>query len=225
MEPKICVLIPSFNEARTIGAIVAELKIRGMSVFVVDDGSADDTAAVASSAGATVIRQGRNKGKGAALREGIRQILAKDFDGVVLMDGDGQHDIGEIDKFLKKAKDTGADMVIGNRMADSNGMPAIRVMTNRFMSWLISAVSGRKVPDTQCGFRFLRRSVLEAVKLESSRFQIESEMIILAARKCFKIESVPIVTIYQDEKSRINPFIDTMRFIWFILKMGFKPKT
>lgn len=215
---KLCVLIPSYNESKTIGRIVKGLRILGLAVYVIDDGSADNTAQIAREEGAVVVTHVTNKGKGASLREGFGHILKEHFDAVLIMDADGQHDIKDVDSFVKMSERTNADMVIGNRMSDTNTMPYIRVCTNRFMSKLLSWMCGQYVPDSQCGFRLIKRQVLERVKLESSKYEIESELIIKAARAGFRIESVPIKTVYQGENSRINPILDTLRFIRFMLR-------
>ena len=110
---KNCILIPSYNEARTIGVITKELKARGLEVYVVDDGSTDETAGIALSQGAVVIAHDKNKGKGASLIEGFDRILKEDFDAILVMDGDGQHATGDVDNFFNKMAETGADIVIG----------------------------------------------------------------------------------------------------------------
>jgi len=86
------------------------------------------------------------------------------------------------------------------------------------MSYLISRMCGHDIPDTQCGFRLIKRAVLESVKLSSANYEIESELLLKAAKKGFKIESVPVKTIYENESSRINPFVDTIRFIIFLIR-------
>jgi glycosyltransferase involved in cell wall biosynthesis len=217
-----CVLIPSYNEARTIGAITKELKRRGLTVYVVDDGSTDDTAGIAAEHGAMVIKHDRNKGKGASLIEGFGRVLKDNFDAVLIMDGDGQHAIDDVDNFFRKMAETGADIVIGNRMTDTAAMPFARKVTNRIMSRVISKMCRQTIPDTQCGFKLVKRNVLEGIKFEFSNFEIESEILIKAARMGFKIESVPVKTVYMDEKSKIKPIFDTMRFISFLIKMAGK---
>ena len=221
MKQNLSVLIPSFNEARTIGHIVADLVHKGFVVYVVDDGSSDDTANLASQEGAVVVKHRKNMGKGASLREGFRHIVKKGFDAVIIMDGDGQHLASDIGNFIDKMGATGADIVIGNRMLDVSSMPEERKYTNRFMSYLISLISGQRIPDSQCGYRLIKTEVLKKVRLEASNYEIESEMIIRSSRAGFKIESVPIKTIYMSEKSRINPMVDTMRFIAFVIKILF----
>ncbi len=215
----ICVLIPSYNEAKTIDAVVKAVRARGLTVYVVDDGSSDNTASLAESAGAMVIRHEKNMGKGASLREGFKRLLKGPCDAVIVMDGDNQHEAGSIPDFVREMEDRGADMVIGNRMLDTGSMPYVRISTNRFMSSLLSKICGQSIPDTQCGYKLITRRVLENITLDSSNFEIESELIVKAGRKGFKITSVPIRAIYQDEKSKINPVLDTLRFMAFIFKL------
>ncbi|MDD5496210.1 MAG: glycosyltransferase family 2 protein [Candidatus Omnitrophica bacterium] len=219
MMKNLCALIPSYNEAKTIGGIVKGLAAKGITSYIIDDGSNDDTAAVAASEGAIVLRHDKNEGKGAALRDGFTAILKENFDAVLIMDGDGQHSLDDVDSFLKKMEDAGADIIIGNRMRDRTGMPFVRVATNLFMSYLISRLARVPIPDTQCGYRLLKRDVLKRINLETSNFEIESEMIIKAAKEGFKIESVPISSLYRDERSRINPVIDTIRFFRLLLRI------
>ena len=218
MEKEICVLIPSYNEARTIAAVITKLKGRGFIIYVVDDGSTDATASIARAEGAVVVQHKANKGKGAALREGFSHILKRGFDRILVMDGDDQHSSGDIDTFINTMDETGADMVIGNRMADTTLMPKSRIIVNHLMSSIISLVAGVKVPDTQCGFRLVKVSALQGLKLTSSNYEIESELTLEAAKKKLKIVSVPIKTVYQGEASRINPFVDTWRFIVFMFR-------
>jgi glycosyltransferase involved in cell wall biosynthesis len=217
---KNCVLIPSYNEAKAIGAITKELKSRALAVYVVDDGSTDNTAGIAAEEGAVVIVHDKNRGKGASLIEGFGRILKEGFDAVLVMDGDGQHATDDVDNFFKKMAETGADIVIGNRMLDTASMPFTRKITNRIMSRVVSKMCGRDIPDTQCGFKLIKRNVLESIKFESSNFEIESEILLKAARKGFKIESVPVRTVYRDETSKIKPIFDTIRFLSFLIRMA-----
>jgi glycosyltransferase involved in cell wall biosynthesis len=215
---KVWALIPAYNEAKSIQPLIAELQHQGLSVLVIDDGSSDGTYRIASQTADKVIRNAGNMGKGRSLKEGIKYLLAHEqADYFLIMDGDGQHSPQDIEKFLEAAA-RGASFVVGNRMANPSGMPPVRVITNRFMSWLISRISAQYVPDTQCGFRLIKREVLEAVHIQTSKFEVESEILLQAARNQVKIESVPIRSIYSKEtKSKINPVIDTIRFIRFLL--------
>lgn len=227
MGPKIgntIVVIPSYNEAKTIGSIVRNITEMGMSVLVVDDGSTDATERAALDNGAMVIRHKRNLGKGSSVRQGIDYVSQKTrFEWVVLMDGDGQHHTEDIMALMSGARDGEADMVTGNRMQYTENMPTLRYLTNRFTSFVVSKMCRQTIPDTQCGFRIVRASALEQLRLESSRYDIESEMLIKAARQGFKIKSVSVRTIYGDEQSQINPVRDTIRFFYLVLRYQFGP--
>jgi glycosyltransferase involved in cell wall biosynthesis len=216
---KTCVIIPTYNESSTIAGLIKQVRNLKLGLVVVDDGSNDDTVAIAEKNGATVIRNKQNQGKGSALASGFKYCLNNDFDAAITMDGDGQHlpeDIPEFINLAAKKEDIG--IIIGNRMADRRNMPFIRVLTNKFMSWLLSRIIKQRISDSQCGFRLIKRKVLEKLSLKTHKFEIESEMIIEAARIGARIESIPIQTVYLKERSHINPFVDTIRFFRFILK-------
>lgn len=216
---KTCVLIPSYNEEKTIGNIVKDVHNLGFDVFVVDDGSTDDTEKIANEAGAIVLRHRKNEGKGFALRNGFNYILNLDYDAIITMDGDGQHSVKDIQEFITAAQtNTAIGVIVGNRMFNIKDMPFIRILTNIFMSFIISIFCRQEVSDTQCGFRLVKRVVLENIRLLTSNFEIESEMLIRASRLGYKISSIPIETIYQVKSSKISPIIDTFRFIKFMLK-------
>lgn len=218
-----CILIPSYNEERTIGGIVKKLKERKFAVYVVDDGSSDTTALIAAEEGAIVIKCEKNMGKGAAMRVGFDRIVGEDkFESIIIMDGDDQHEVDDVDCMIKKAQESGADLVVGDRMQDTSQMPIIRIATNRFMSWLLSLMTGRNIPDTQCGFRLVKTELLKKIELRSSNYDIDSEMILRAAKAGFKIDSASVRTVYKNEKSRINPFVDTLRFIRLLILNAFR---
>jgi len=213
---KICVVIPTYNEARTIEALVREVRFFCPDIVVVDDGSTDDTARLAKQAGAVVLANARNVGKGASLLKGIQYCLAGQFDAALFMDGDGQHRPEDIGAFLAAAVQSQAGIIVGNRMQNNKHMPLVRCLTNQVMSGVISTVCWQHIPDSQCGFRLVRRNVLESIQLRTVKFEIESEFLIKAARKGFLILSVPIQTVYAGEHSHINPLADTIRFLKFI---------
>ncbi|MCK5179213.1 MAG: hypothetical protein KAR32_06750, partial [Candidatus Omnitrophica bacterium] len=102
--------------------------------------------------------------------------------------------------------------------ANSKGMPFIRYCTNRFMSWLISLACGQSIADTQCGYRYIHCEILKQLDLTSRDFEIETEILMKACQKGFKVLNVPIKTIYRNEESKINPFKDTIRFFTYFIK-------
>jgi len=215
---QICVIIPAHNEADKIGSIVGPLVQKNLHVLVIDDGSTDKTKNIANNKGAVVICHQEKKGKGSSLQEGFTYALEKGFDGVITMDGDGQHDVGDVDGFIHKAENTPECVVSGNRMSDSKDMPLVRRLTNRVMSFFISVICKQEIPDTQCGFRFISSKILRDIRLSSRDFEIETEVLVQASKKGYKITSVPVKTIYDNEKSKINPFVDTMRFFAYIFR-------
>jgi glycosyltransferase involved in cell wall biosynthesis len=211
-----CVVIPAFQAESTIGPVVASVRRFGLSVIVVDDASTDATAAKAKQAGARVITRSANGGKGASLRQGLEEALKGKSNWFLTMDADGQHLAEEIPLFLRAAAAGGADMIVGNRMGKPNGMPPIRIATNRTMSWFLSRMTRQYVPDTQCGFRIVSRPALEKIELSSDRFEIDSEFVVKAAWAGFRIRSIPVSSVYRREPSFIRPFRDTLRFFRFI---------
>ncbi|MBM3255821.1 MAG: glycosyltransferase family 2 protein [Candidatus Omnitrophica bacterium] len=215
---KACVVIPTYNEAKTIAGLIEQLRKQGLDVLVVDDGSSDNTYNLARQAGSAVLRNQNNQGKGASLVKGFNYALSHGYDVVITMDGDGQHLPADIPYFIRMAEDSKSGLIIGNRMLKTQRMPRLRLLTNMFMSWVISKVAGQGIPDTQCGFRLLKKEVIEKLSLGTSKYETESEIIIQTSRLGFKIESMPVKTVYAGEKSQINPFIDTLRFFKFILR-------
>lgn len=217
----ICVIIPAYNEEKVIGPLIDKIKPFGLDIIVVDDGSGDSTAKIAGQRGAIVLTSEKNLGKGAALRRGFDYVLTASYKTIITIDGDGQHNPGSIKDFIAMQKKTGADMVIGNRMRNTENMPLVRIITNRFMSWLISRASKQNIPDTQCGYRLIQLNILKNITLLSNRYDMESEILIEASKKSYKIESISIETIYQGEKSQIHPMWDTLRFVKTFLRLIF----
>ena len=212
-------VIPAYQAARTIRPIVEAVRALGLPVLVVDDASSDPTAAEARKAGADVRTRPSNGGKGAALREGLEEVRRRGFGWVLTMDADGQHLPSEIPRLLEARERTGADLIVGNRMLNPIGMPADRQLTNRFMSWLISRLTGQRIPDTQCGFRLISGRILRQVELESQRFEIESELVVKAAWAGFEVASVPVTSVYRRQISFIRPIRDTFRFLLFLSRV------
>ena len=179
--------------------------LRHLPVVVVDDGSTDDTATQAEAAGATVIRQVPNQGKGAALRAGFRHALDRGADAVVTLDADGQHDPDEIPAFLAAFERDRPELVIGRR--DFSQMPPVRRLSNTLGGWVFSAAVGRGVPDNQSGYRLIGRRLMRALlDSDESGFEFEVEMIARCIALGLPIAWVPIRTIYAGEPSHIRPW-------------------
>ncbi len=214
---KYLVIIPAFNEAENLSSVVEGTLRLTSDVLVIDDGSTDSTGEVLKKLDVTAIRQ-PHTGKGGALKTGFRYALENNYEWIITMDGDGQHDHREIPLFTDKMQANGTDMIIGSRMSDTQKMPFMRLMANRFMSRLISSMIGQSVPDTQCGFRAISCRVVNKLTLETSHYDTESEILIKAAMAGFNISSVPVRTIYNGASSSINRTMDTVRFIKLLRK-------
>jgi len=182
LNSKICILIPAHNEERTIADVVRAVRAKGFDIVVVDDGSSDHSAALAKEAGATVLVNFQNQGKGFSLQRGFDYIISRDYDALITMDADGQHAIEDLDGFVAFYNAHKPDIICGNRMQDHKGMPWVRLVTNKVMSALISMVCRQKVHDSQCGYRLIRCEVLRNVQLSSSAFEIESEALIKSSK-------------------------------------------
>ena len=209
----VAAVIPAFNEQVHIADVVRRARDKIDNVLVVDDGSADATATRAREAGAEVIVHAQNRGKGEAIKAGLRHWLDRGLEWVVILDADAQHRPEEIDRFVAAAVSAAEPkLILGNRMKDVSAMPLVRRLVNRYMSNKISRVCGQKIPDTQCGFRMLHRELIPDLLEGAERFEYETEMLIVASRKGFRIASVPISTVYSDEVSSIHPVRDTLRF-------------
>ena len=208
----VAAVIPAFLEEKHIGDVARRTLQQLDHVLVVDDGSTDATAENARKSGAEVFVHEQNRGKGETIKTGLRHWLDRGFTYVVILDGDGQHLPEEIVFFLETAAATRAELLIGTRMNNVRDMPHLRRAVNRYMSRQISLVCRQEIPDTQCGFRMVHRSVIPDILGGADRFDYETEMLIIVSRKGCRIESVPITTVYSDEVSSIHPVRDTLRF-------------
>jgi len=212
LAPRNVALIPGYNEGPRIG-IVVRAALEHLPVIVVDDGSSDDTAARAREAGATVIEQRPNQGKGAALRAGFRRAIDAGYDAVLTLDADGQHDPTEIPRFLEAwAVEPSPDLVIGRR--NFRAMPPMRRLSNELGGRAFSWAVGRPIPDNQSGYRLVSRRLMEAtLGSDEGGFEFEVEMITTCIRLGGMIAWVPIRTIYAGEPSHIRPLAHLRSFI------------
>jgi glycosyltransferase involved in cell wall biosynthesis len=206
-------VIPCLNEEAAVGPVVAAVRRILPAVIVVDDGSSDQTAAIAAQAGADVLRHPGSRGKGAALQTGWQRARERGFAWALTMDGDGQHAPEDVPAFLQCAEQTGAQLVVGNRMSNPRHMPRIRRLTNWWMSRRISKAAGHLMPDTQCGFRLMNLGAWAGLPISTTHFEIESEVLLAFAARNLAIRFVPIQVIYEAEESKISPVRDAVRWI------------
>lgn len=213
---KILALVPGYNEAERIHAVI-EAARAFLPVIVIDDGSTDDTSTVAEQAGATVLRQVPNQGKGAALKRGFRWAIEREADAVVMLDADGQHDPAEIPKFLHEHATHQSDLIIGYR--DFTRMPFTRRVANTIGRASISWAMGQKILDNQSGYRLVSRRLMQAtLESDEAGFEFEVDMVVLCIRRGMRLDWVPIKTIYAGEGSHIKPWQHVRNFFRVIFK-------
>jgi glycosyltransferase involved in cell wall biosynthesis len=218
-EDKILALIPAWNEEAFIGPVI-EATGEQLPVLVVDDGSQDGTPDISASAGAEVVRHEANKGKGQALITGFKWALGRDFEAVLTLDADGQHDPTEIPKFVSAYKASAGDLIIGRR--NFGQMPFPNRFANPIGSWLLSLALKQRIYDNQSGYRLHTRKLLESLDLKASGFELEVEVVMQTVCLGMTIGWVPIRTIYGTGKvSYFHPLHDTigfLRMVWYAYK-------
>ena len=218
----VAVLIPAYDCAATIADVVTEARRCVERVLVVDDGSTDATAERAAAAGAEVLRQPRNTGKGAALRAGFERLAASGVERVVSMDGDGQHLADQIPVLLAAAARDPYALIIGARQIDPARVTPIRGFGNRFANRWVEIACGVALPDTQSGFRVYPMPETLALGATAGHFAYETEILIRAARGGLLIRSVPVQAYNPPAETRVShfrPFVDTVRIIGVVLRL------
>lgn len=218
---KIAVVIPALNEERAIRDVVQGVLAVCANVIVIDDGSTDGTSRRIADLPVDVIRHATPQGKGQALREGFRAALARGFDAVITMDGDGQHAAADIPRLQQAAAVYPGCLVIGARIRHKESQPKARRHANAVADWGISWGCGVPVADTQSGQRYYPRAALELVDLPAEDFVFEAAILIAAAReRGIGIVSVPIDTRYHESLrgSHFRPVRDVTRITWYTMK-------
>jgi glycosyltransferase involved in cell wall biosynthesis len=215
-DPKIMVLIPAHNEHEHIAGVIAAAR-KYLPVLVVDDGSSDDTARLAEQAGAQVLRQTPNQGKGAALIAGFRACLSQGCGAVITLDGDGQHDPDEIPRFLEYYAAHSSGLIIGRRQFSK--MPRLRRTTNTIGRFMFSWAVGQDIPDNQSGYRLIAAPLM-ALLVDSAEtgFELEVDMITLCLKHGLGLGWVPIRTIYAGEASHIRKLHHLVHYFRIVAK-------
>ncbi|NLM28920.1 MAG: glycosyltransferase family 2 protein [Methanomicrobiales archaeon] len=196
--------IPCFNEEVAIGSVVLMARSHVDEVLVIDDGCTDNTVKVARDAGATVVSHGTRIGKGRGIKSALEYAVRYDYDCLVFMDGDGQHNPDEIPVLIEPILSGNADLVIGFRTLDQ--MPRYRRFGRMVLD--IASSNGSSITDSQCGFRALGRKSMESMNstLKRDDFSIESEMLMVAQKNHLRINETPINCRYGDfDTSTMNP--------------------
>ncbi len=214
---KVCILIPAYNAQETLGFVLKKSEPLKIDTIVVNDGSSDGTGRVASASGAQLLQHPANLGKGAALQTGFQYILKKDYQVVITLDADGQHDPSEIPFLLKIFQNVQPDILIASRAAEFAKMTFLRRFWNRLGVKAVARRCHADITDSQSGFRLIRTDVLREIDLSTSRFEAELELLIKACKKGFGVLSIPIAAGQVDgtRSSHFRPVVDT----WLVCKV------
>jgi len=200
----VCAVIPFFNEKETLKFVLDETLKYVQFIFTVNDGSDDDTYVnLDNESKIKLINLDRNYGKGKALSVGFSEAVSEGFENIITLDADLQHEPKYIPKLIEGLQSF--DIVIGNRLKNLKGMPIQRRLSNTLTSFFLTVKTGQNILDSQCGYRAYKAEVLRKVKTDFSGFEAESEILVKAAKKGFKIGFVDIPTIYGNEKSKMRP--------------------
>jgi glycosyltransferase involved in cell wall biosynthesis len=195
---RLVVVVPAYNEERTVGEVVRSLRPSADLVLVVDDGSGDRTSAVAAAAGGEVYQHVINRGLGAALGTGIAAAVGLGADIVVTFDADGQHKVEDITRLIEPIRSGAADMAIGCRIADRKRMPVSRRLANWVGNALTFVLFGIWVKDSQSGLRAFSRRAAEQLDIKTDRMEVSSEIIQEIKRHGWRLAEVPIQPVYTE---------------------------
>ncbi len=218
---KMVVCLPAYNEARVLPEVVAELRAAGVeSICVINDGSSDDTAAVARAAGVSVVSHLINRGAGAAVQTGIEQARRRGWERLALMDADGQHLPEDLFRMAAWMDETDCDIVVGSRFIGENDeIPGSRHAYNFIANRMTNFFCHRNYTDSQSGLRLLNRRAIEALQLEIDGFGFCSEMLLKAERANLRVEELPTSVRYTDySRSKGQDlqmgYTTALNFIW-----------
>jgi len=192
---KISIVIPAYNEEKRIGPVLSEIEKMGLEVFVVDDGSSDNTSKISEKYTKNVLRHKINLGKGAALKTGCEAAFDLGADAVVVMDSDGQHKASDLPKFIKALKE--CEVVFGER--DLAGTPTVRLLGNKLITFLVEVLFGIKVGDILCGFKAFTKQAYKKINWTSLGYSVETEIVAMTGKYGLKHCEVPATTVYYDK--------------------------
>lgn len=218
---KIGVVLPVYNEVKKVEHVLEKLKSLDLMIYVVDDGSTDASYNIITklSNNSRRIKKYRhtiNLGKGAALKTGFEAAFAGGMDAVIMMDSDGQHSVRDLNKFIEKLETNRYDMVLGSRNLH-HGVPLIRFLGNKFASVFITLLFSYYISDILCGFRAITKNAYSKLKIESTGYGVETEMIVKASKYNLRICEVGIETIYHDKHKGVT-ILDSMGILLDVLR-------
>ena len=204
---KVCVIIPTYNNGKTLLPVIRDVSEYCPDIIVVDDGSTDNTKALLKNLeGVDVVSYEKNRGKGYAVRRGFKRVLEKGFDYAVTIDADGQHYGSDLPVFAQKLKEEPGALIIGSRNIEIEGMPAKNTFANKFSNFWFWVETGQKLPDTQSGYRLYPVLLYEKTKFFTPKYEFEVEVLVRSVWSGIKIIPVPVRVFYPDKEDRVTHF-------------------
>ena len=210
----ICVIVPTYNNAGTLKDVLTRVLAQGLPVIVVNDGCTDGTAALLAEAAlpVTVLTHERNRGKGIALRTGLDHARKAGFRYAITLDADGQHYPEDLPLFLEAIDCHPGALILGSRDLTAENMPGGNTFANRFSNFWFRLQTGKRVPDTQTGYRAYPLEKLPSLRLLTARYEAELSLLVFSAWKGVELVPVPIRVCYpEDRVSSFRPFRDFFR--------------
>jgi glycosyltransferase involved in cell wall biosynthesis len=206
-QKKVCVLVPTYNNERTLGKVLSSLLAFTNQIIVVNDGSTDGTLTVLQQfPQINLVSYSQNKGKGYALRTGFRHAVKSGYNYAITIDSDGQHFADDLHKFLGKLEDHPAAIIIGARNMDQASVPGKSSFGNKFSNFWFWVETGLKMSDTQSGYRLYPVKLMSNTKFVTRKFEFEIEVLVMSAWRGIEITEVPVRVFYADKESRISHF-------------------
>ena len=219
---KTCLVVPVYNEAEVLPAVLDEISQAGdYIIIVVDDGSHDQSCKTAKDQGVIALRHKINRGKGAAVKTGIEAAKRLDADVVVTIDGDGQHDPADLAALIDPIVKDGYDVVLGSRLLNHDGMPGMKVVANKIGNFFTLLFYGILVSDSQSGFRAFSKYAVSVIDTKADKYEYDSKVIREIKNNRLKFIEVPIKVRYTEysmgkkhKQGLVNGLKTLARMIW-----------
>lgn len=205
---KICVLVPTYNNAGTLKQVLDGIREYSDDIIVVNDGSTDSTKEILDAYGEAikVVSYSTNKGKGYALKRGFKEALSSGYNYAITLDSDGQHLASDIPKFVKAVAENYGALIIGERDLSNVDINGKSTFANKFSNFWFTVHTARKLNDTQTGFRAYPLKSISGKSILTNRYEAELELLVLSAWADVKLVSIPIQVYYPPRSERVSHF-------------------
>jgi len=215
-DNRICVIVPTFNNATTVAGVLKRAKVYTDNIILVDDGCTDDTLQQVKQSGVEgvdIVSYTPNKGKGKALQQGFIQAIKSGYDYAITIDSDGQHFPEDLPLFIDAFKKHRGALLIGSRNLHQENMPARNTFANKFSNFWFFVQTGVKLPDTQTGYRLYPLQNISRIGPLTSRYEAELELLVMSAWRGVDIIPVPVRVYYPPQSERVSHFRPVVDFL------------